>query len=83
MLKGITSTHPRITSLSTTILTTHPTDFEGASSVMANVISHIFPAVKNPHDGRAERQISAFEQNEERNRNHQHDALTRVMFKKV
>jgi hypothetical protein len=83
MLKGITSTHPRITSLSTTILTTHPTDFEGASSVMANVISRIFPAVNNPHDGRAKRQISAFEQNEERNRNHQHDALTRVMYKKV
>jgi hypothetical protein len=83
MLKGIMSTHPRITSLSTTILTMHPTDFEGASSVMANVISHIFPAVNTPSDGRAKHQISALEHNEGRGRNHSHDALTRVMYRRV
>jgi hypothetical protein len=83
MLKGIMSTHPRITSLSTTILTMHPTDFEGASSVMPNVISHIFPAVNTPSDGRAKHQISALEHNEGRGRNHSHDALTRVMYRRV
>jgi hypothetical protein len=83
LVRGIMSTHPRIVTLLTNILTTHPTDFEGASSVMANAISRIFPAGNTPNDGRAKRQISAFEQNEERNRNHQHDALTRVMYKRV
>jgi hypothetical protein len=83
LVRGITSTHPRIVTLSTNILTTHRTDFEGASSVMANAISRLFPAGNAPNDGRAKRQISAFEQNEERSRNHQHDALTRVMYKRV
>jgi hypothetical protein len=83
LVRGITSTHPRIVTLSTNILTTHPTDFEGASAVMASAISRLFPAGNPPNDGRAKRQISAFEHNDERGRNHQHDALTRVMFKKV
>jgi hypothetical protein len=65
----------------TNILIMHPTDFEGATSVMADVISRTFPAPHVKGDGHAKRQISAMEQN--RSRDHQHNALIMVMFKKV
>jgi hypothetical protein len=61
MLKGFICTHPRVTPLITAVMKDHSTNFEEASSMMANVISQIFPAAAQGGDGRAKRQISGLQ----------------------
>jgi hypothetical protein len=80
MLKGIMCTHSTVNNLMMDILITHPTDFEGASSVIADdILLRTFPAPHVHGDGRAKRQISAMEHNH--SCDHQNDALTKVIFK--
>jgi hypothetical protein len=59
LLNGIKSTHPEINALKTVVRSTHPTDFNAATTLMAGQIAVIFPAASFSYDQRPKRKISA------------------------
>jgi hypothetical protein len=62
LLKGVTSTNPEVIAIKAVVRSTHPTDFNRASTLIAGQIAVLFPAVNT--DMRPKRKISALEGNQ-------------------
>jgi hypothetical protein len=58
LLKGVTSTNQEVIALKAVVRSTHPTDFDAASTLMAGQIAILFPAAAMTPDTRYKRKIS-------------------------
>lgn len=59
LLKGMTSTNQEVIALKAVVRSTHPTDFNAASTLMAGQIAVLFPAAAVTPDTRVKRRISS------------------------